>query len=85
MSVLWVHVPDESGPDSARAFIERNAIALLSNQLAPIDSASESWLGRFSPRYEIRDSALWNLKHVGEMYDPLFLDKFESYVMRMCD
>jgi hypothetical protein len=85
MSVLWVHVPDEAGPDSARAIIERNAIALLSNQLAPIDSASGSWLGRFSPRHEIRDSALWNLDYVREVYDPLFLDKLESVVMRTCE
>jgi hypothetical protein len=80
MSVLWVHVPDESGPNSARAFIERNAIAMLSNQFAPIDSASENWLGRFSPRNAIRDSALWNLNHVTEVCDPLFLDQLESFV-----
>ena len=81
MSVLWVHVPDESGPNSARAFIERNAIAMLSNQFAPIDSASESWLGRFSPRNAILDSALWNLNHVTEVCDPLFLEKLESFVL----
>ncbi len=80
MSVLWLNVPDDAGPQSARAFIERNAIALLSNQLAPIDSASGKWLGRFSPRREIRDSALWNLNYIKETYNPLFLDKLESLV-----
>ena len=80
MSVLWVHVPDDSSPNSARAFIERNAIALLSNQFAPIDKPSASWLGRFSPRHAIRDSALWNLNHVTEVCDPLFLQKLESFV-----
>lgn len=83
MPVLWVDVCDEPGPNSARAFIEKNAIALLSNQFAPIDSASGSWLGRCSPRHEIRDCALWNLNYVREVYDPLFLDKFESFVMQM--
>lgn len=28
---LWVDVPDEPGPESDRAYLERNAIALLSN------------------------------------------------------
>lgn len=85
MSVLWVNVPDDPGADSARAFIERNAIGLLSNQLAPIDNASGSWLGRFSPRHEIRDSALWNLNYVRDVYDALFLDKLESFVIQMCE
>jgi hypothetical protein len=85
MSVLWVNVPDDAGADSSRAFIERNAIGLLSNQLAPIDGARESWLGRFSPRHEIRNSALWNLNYVREVYDPLFLDKLELFVMQMCE
>jgi hypothetical protein len=85
MSVLWVHVPDEAGPHSVRAFIERNAIALLSNQFAPIDNASGSWLGRFSTRHEIRDTALWNLNYVREVCDPLFLDELESFVMTTCE
>ena len=80
MPVLWVNIPDEAGPESERAFIEQNAIALLSNQFVPIDSASEKWLGRFSPRQEIRDSALWNLNYVTNAADPLFLDKLESFV-----
>ncbi len=84
MPVLWVNVPDDAGPGSARAFIERNAIALLSNQLAPIDSASASWLGRHSPRVEIRESALWNLNHVRDVYDPSFLDTLESFVTSTC-
>ena len=52
MSVLWVDVPDEPGPRSARAFVERNAIALLSNHLDPFDRASPSWLGLQSPHRE---------------------------------
>lgn len=85
MPVLWVCVPDEASRHSARSFIEKNAIALLSNQLAPLDKASEKWLGGNSPQHEIRDSALWNLKHVNAVYDPSFLDKFEPFVTLTCE
>lgn len=84
MFVFWVDVPDEAGPQSDRAFIERNAIALLSHRFAPMDSASTSWLGRFSPRQEIRNSALWNLNYVADVCDPSFLDKLESFVRLTC-
>ena len=84
MPLLWVNVPDEPGRNSKRAFIERNAIALLSNHSAPIDKPSENWVGRFSPRGEIRASGLWNLNHIGEDYDDSFLDKFEAYVELTC-
>lgn len=84
MSVFWVEVPDEAGPHSERSIIERNAVALLSNRFAPIDSASNTWLGRFSPRPEIRDSGLWNLNYVAGVYDASFLDKLESFVALTC-
>jgi hypothetical protein len=80
MSVLWVCVPDEPGPESHRAYIERNSIALLSNRLNPLDPPSTEWLGRHSPRHEIRNSGLWNLNHVREHHDPGFLDLLEHYV-----
>jgi hypothetical protein len=83
MSVLWVDVPDEPGPGSQRAFIERNAIALLSNQLSPEDPPCEGWLGRHSVRTEIRQSGLWNLNHVKEAADPQFLDILKGAVRRM--
>ena len=82
MTVLWVDVPDEPGPASVRALIERNAIALLSNQFAPIEPASEAWLGRHSLRDYIRRSNLWNVNHVDETYDPRFLDNLEAAVQR---
>lgn len=85
MSVLWIDVPDEPSLRSDRAFIERNAIALLSNRFAPMDVASESWLGRFSPRREIRDSALWNINHVADVCDPMFLEKVELFVRQTCE
>ena len=82
MTVLWVDVPDEPGPSSTRAIIERNAIALLSNYLTPIEPASSDWLGHHSPREGIRKSNLWNLDYVNQTYDPSFLDLLECAVHR---
>lgn len=82
MSVLWVDVPDEPGASSMRGFIEKNAIALLSNQLEPIDPASPNWLGRYSPRDEIRRSCLWNLDYVDRIYDRAFFDHLEAAARR---
>jgi len=84
MLVLWIDEPDEPCANSARAYIERNSIALLSNHLTPVDQASADWLGRQSPEEEIRRSALWNLKHVQETYDREFLNKLETAVERTC-
>ena len=85
MRVLWVTVPDEPGPDSARGFIEKNAIALLSNQLRPIDQPSPGWLGRHSARREIRESGLWNVDYVEDLYDPAFIDVLEGFVECICE
>jgi hypothetical protein len=84
MSVLWVDVPDEPSSTSERAFIERNAIALLSNHRDPLAPASQEWLGLFSDREEIRASLLWNLNHVDESYDRAFLLVLEQAVERTC-
>jgi len=82
MSVLWVDVPDEPGRGSARAFVERNAITLLSNELRPIDKPSDNWLGLHSPNEEIRRTGLWNLNHVDQRHEPAFLDVIASFVSR---
>ncbi len=81
MPFLWLNVPDEPGPASTRGFIERNAIALLSSYVTPAaDSPSERWLGRHSDRNRVRQSGLWNNRHVDEVCDPLFLAKMESLI-----
>jgi len=82
MSVLWVAVPDEAGPKTSRAYVERNAIALLSNALRPVDQPSKEWLGLHSPRAEIRRSGLWNLNHVDERCDPDLLETLSGFVSR---
>ena len=82
MPFLWIEVDDEPGPKSMRGYIERNAIALLSNyhsRRMPIDPPSDGWLGHRADREEVRRSGLWNVNHVAEEYDPGFLDAFQSY------
>ena len=83
MSVLWIDVPDDPGPQSMRSFIERNAIALLSNQLNPVDRPSAAWLGLHSLRPEIRHSGLWNLNYVQDSYDRSFLDVIAGFITQM--
>jgi hypothetical protein len=73
---LWVDVDDEPSPQSDRAYLERNTIALVSNyRKDSLDPRSGDWLGRDSPRSEISDSGLWNINHVREEYDPVFFDR----------
>jgi hypothetical protein len=75
MPFLWLAALDGAGPLSLRGFIERNAIALLSNFNRPaIDPPSDDWLGKYSSRMHVRQSGLWNNNHVDEQYDPSFLD-----------
>jgi hypothetical protein len=81
MPFLWLNVPDDLGPASARGFIERNAIALLSSYVSPaMDPPSEGWLGRHSDRERVRQSGLWNNLHVDESWDAGFLTKMESLI-----
>jgi len=78
---LWVDVDDEPGPGSDRAYLERNAIALVSNYgKDSIDPRSNGWLGNDSPSQKIRESGLWNVNHVDESYDPAFLDRLAEAV-----
>ena len=72
------------GPRSDRNCIEQNAIALLSEYARkdPIDLASDTWLGRHCDREEVRESGLWQSRHVAHNYNPKFLDFLEDYVDR---
>jgi hypothetical protein len=81
MPFLWLDIDDPPGPDSLRGFIERNAIALLSNhERMPFDLASPDWLGHSSGRARVRSSGLWNQQHVEEAHDPIFLDALEELI-----
>ena len=84
MPFLWLAVEDEPGPDSLRGYIERNAIALLSNFDKPsLDLSSRGWLGRCCDRDRVRRSGLWNSNHVDGKYKPAFLDILECAVDAM--
>ena len=78
---LWVKVDDEPGPESLRATLEQNLIALLSNyNKNPVDPRDTTWLGKYSPNRKIRESGLWNVDHVDDKYDRSFLDSFKTHI-----
>jgi len=84
MPFLWLAIDDEPGRESLRGYIERNAIALLSNfEKEPLDPPSTGWLGHFCNRERVRKSGLWNQNHVEEAYDPAFLSCFERLISEM--
>ena len=83
MSLLWLAVADEPSPTSDRAYIQKNAIALISGPTGPLDLARPTWLGRFGDRKAIRKSGLWNVDYVDEPYDPRFLETMAVYVDAM--
>ena len=81
MSVIYVEIADEPGPDSLRGYIERNSIALLSNRTdETLDPASPDWLGNFPDKPLVQSSGLWNQNHVDETYDPSFLKTLEHLI-----
>jgi hypothetical protein len=83
MPFVWLAIDDEPGPASLRGYIEKNAIALLSNYAkSAIDPPSPGWLGHKCNREKVRQSGLWNQNHVDETYDPEFLTTFEGLVER---
>jgi hypothetical protein len=84
MPFLWVGVDDEPSPLSERRYVERSAVALLSNYgKAPIDSPSPTWLGRHSVHGEVKLSGQWSLNDVDRSYKPHFLDVLSYHVARM--
>jgi hypothetical protein len=81
MPFLWLPIDDPPGTDSLRGYIERNAIALLSNYCGPaLDPPSATWLGRYSDRERVRRSGLWNSNHVDGHYAPEFLEALRQLV-----
>ena len=45
---------------------------------ATADRPSAAWLGQHSANDAIRESSLWNVKHVFDTYDPGYLDLLEQ-------
>jgi hypothetical protein len=84
MPLLWLAVDADAGGEILRGYIERNAIALLSNYgKKALDPPSADWLGCACNRERVRTSGLWNSNHVNEPYDPAFLDRFSELVAAM--
>lgn len=86
MPFLWLESNDSYGPNSERAYIVRNSLALLSNYgklgtpLA-IDSPSEGWLGHYCASKRVRESGLWNSGHISiNRIDLDFINIFEMKI-----
>lgn len=86
MPFLWLECDDDPSPDSRRAYIERNSIALLSqvNMHPPLDSPSGTWLGSSSPNPDVCKSGLWNSRHVRDNYDNNFIDLLGRFFAGRC-
>lgn len=80
LGVIVLDVDDLPSSTSARAYIEKNSIALISSLNSSFNFSTLNWLGAFSPRNEIRDSCLWNINYISSEYDPGFMQIFEQYV-----
>ncbi|MTI80846.1 MAG: hypothetical protein FH758_08180 [Firmicutes bacterium] len=84
MPFLWVRVEDVAGKNSLRKYIERNAVALLSNVVnKKQDQPSANWLGHHCLHQDVQLSGLWNVDHVYEDYDPDFLVVFKDLAEKM--
>lgn len=82
MQVLWLDVDDDPGPGSERAYIERNAIGLLSRLGLLRARVEEDWLGHFSSDWRIATSGLWNLNHLFRRPDTDFIERLTVAVER---
>ena len=80
LGVVVLDVDDLPSSTSMRAYIEKNAIALLSSLNSSFNFAAIDWLGNQNPRSEIRDSSLWNINYINSEYDPIFIDVFSHFV-----
>lgn len=83
MPFLWLDIDDAAGPESLRGYVERNAIALLSNfGKELLNPPSTDWLGSHCPSERVQKSGLWNSNHVNDIYDDTFLEKFADLIAR---
>ncbi|WP_236044569.1 hypothetical protein [Haloarcula salinisoli] len=77
---LWVDVPGDPGPECDRAEIEANTIAMVSHYRRSAGPSDLDWLGYHSPKSEVYQSGLWNVRHVSELYNPTVVDRLSEYV-----
>ena len=81
--VLWLDVPDDASPASDRAYLERNAISVLSRWSILHPSISDDWLGTYSGNPNIALSGLWNLNYLFGRPHENFIDVLRVYVEAM--
>jgi len=83
MPFVWLAIPTNLDGSNDRGYIERNAIGLLSVLSGGRERPSQDWLGLRAQNSKIAASGLWNVNHVEEGYDPLFLEHFARLIDRM--
>lgn len=78
--VYWLDIPDNPGPASDRAFLERNIIGLLSSINVLRRTHTPNWLGEMSADYRIALSGLWNLDYLFQKPHDDFIGVYKYYV-----
>jgi hypothetical protein len=81
MYVVTLSVNDAPSAHSDRAYIEKNAIGLLSTVGRVSDPPNARWLGLHATSESIRCSGMWNVQNVGDSYDDRFLSVMHEYVL----
>ncbi|WP_229380520.1 hypothetical protein [Haloarcula marismortui] len=77
---LWVDVPGDPGPECDRAEIESHTIAMVSRYRRSAGPSDLDWLGYHSPKSEVYQSGLWNVRHVSDSFDPSVVDQLSAYI-----
>lgn len=85
LSVVVLDINDLPSSTSLRSYVEKNSIALVSSLNSSFNFSTSAWLGNYSPRQEIRESALWNINYIDSIYDPNFIDTFSQLVDETID
>jgi len=81
MEVLMISFEDNDIEKQALRYIQKNAVALLSNwQKEVLDPPSPDWMGKFCSNVLVRDSGLWNTNGVMQRYDSSFIPKFKKII-----
>jgi hypothetical protein len=81
LPMLVVDVPGDAGPNSDRAWLEANLIALVSQhrrrqpELRPSDSLTTE-----SEAPTVWRTGLWNIDHTDSLFDPTAVSLLEDYV-----
>jgi hypothetical protein len=82
-----LEIPGDAHKENDRAFVERNAIALLSHYGKELGDGASSpeWLGRHSGDASVIQSGLWNRQGVFGVVDADFPERFQHLAEVMPD